>query len=136
MQRPILARGLATHPPVLPHAPSPSPSPSPTPAKATLTSPHTTTHTPPMSESADREARRALQRLRRAVEKATHELSAVEGALRHAEAGDFPASAFAEAARRLRDVVEFIDEQAMRLEEKILQSGGLEPGRVRRTGAG
>ena len=38
--------------------------------------------------------------------------------------------------RSVDAVVRFVDEQAERLEEKILHAGGLEPGRVRRTGAG
>ena len=83
--------------------------------------------------SVESEARKALTRLRRAVEKVEHELSAVEGALRTAEAGDFPADAFAEAEARLREIQSFVDEQAERLEEKMLHAGGLEPGRVRRT---
>lgn len=85
------------------------------------------------SQSAEGEARKALARLRRAVEKVDHELSAVEGALRHAEGNDFPADAFAEVQSKVADLTSFIDEQAERLEEKILHSGGLEPGRIRRS---
>ena len=87
-----------------------------------------------MSDSVEREARRALTRLRRAVEKSMAELESVGGALRHAEGSDFPAEAFDDAASKLHAVTEFIDEQSERLEEKILHAGGLEPGRVRRTG--
>lgn len=84
--------------------------------------------------SAEAEGRRALARLRRAVEKSERELDAVRGALRHAEGDDFPAEAFGDAAAHMRALLEFIDEQSARLEEKILTAGGLEPGRVRRTG--
>ncbi len=84
--------------------------------------------------SVESEARKALNRLRRAVEKAEHELAAVEGTLRHAEGSDFPAAEFLSMQSKLADIQAFIDEQAERLEEKILQSGGLEPGRVRRSG--
>lgn len=87
-----------------------------------------------MSDMATGGARRALARLMRAIEKATRELDAVDGALRHAEGEDFPAEAFAAAAARLREVAMFIEEQEQRLQEKILHAGGLEPGRVRRTG--
>ncbi len=87
-----------------------------------------------MTDPGVREARRALTRLRRAVEKTEAELGAVRGALRHAEGADFPAAEFDDAAANLAAVVQFVDEQAERLEEKILHSGGLEPGRVRRTG--
>jgi len=87
-----------------------------------------------MTETPEREARRALNRLRRAVEKSVAEIEAVEGALKHAEGSDFPHVAFDEAAAHLSAVIDFVDEQAERLEEKILHAGGLEPGRVRRTG--
>jgi hypothetical protein len=79
------------------------------------------------------EARRALNRLRRAVEKAESELDGVAGALRHAEGSDFPVAEFDEAAHRLRGVADFVDEQEQRLQEKILHAGGIEPGRVRRS---
>ena len=85
-------------------------------------------------DAAVREARRALARLRRAVEKTEHELAGVTGALRHAEGEDFPAVAYEDAAGHLRAVLAFVDEEAERLEEKVLHAGGLEPGRVRRSG--
>lgn len=87
-----------------------------------------------MSDAGVREARRALARLRRAVEKAERELNGVTGALRYAEGADFPAEAFDDGASHLRAVLAFIDEQSERLAEKVLQAGGLEPGRVRRSG--
>ncbi|HUF51378.1 MAG TPA: hypothetical protein VMN60_11115 [Longimicrobiales bacterium] len=83
-------------------------------------------------DDAAREARRALTRLQRALEKADAELSAVEGALRHAEGADFPAAEFGAAQEHLNGIAGFIEEQELRLQEKILQAGGLEPGRVRR----
>ncbi|CAN5756681.1 hypothetical protein BH23GEM10_BH23GEM10_01670 [soil metagenome] len=79
------------------------------------------------------DARRALNRLRRAVEKASAELETVAGALRHAEAGDFPAADFDAAQAQLLAVADFVDEQEQRLQEKILHAGGIEPGRVRRS---
>ncbi len=84
--------------------------------------------------SVESEARRALTRLARAAEKAARELEAVDGALRTAEGRDFPADAFAEAADHIAALQSFVDEQQQRLQEKILHAGGLEPGRVRRTG--
>jgi hypothetical protein len=81
---------------------------------------------------AAREARRALNRLMRALEKADAELDAVAGALRHAEAGDFPAAEFGDATAHLAAVAQFVEEQEQRLQEKILHAGGIEPGRVRR----
>jgi hypothetical protein len=83
-------------------------------------------------DTAAKEARRALNRLRHALEKADAELDAVAGALRHAEAGDFPAAEFEQARMHVRFVAQFVDEQEQRLQEKILHAGGIEPGRVRR----
>jgi Cdc6-like AAA superfamily ATPase len=82
--------------------------------------------------SAESEARKALNRLRRAAEKAERELGELEGALRHAEGTDFPEEDYATLRASLERVLEFTDEEARRLQEKILHAGGLEPGRVRR----
>lgn len=87
-----------------------------------------------MTSGIESGGRRALARLRRALEKSERELDAVAGALRHAEGTDFPADDFDDAAARLQGLLDFVDEQAARLEEKMLHAGGLEPGRVRRTG--
>jgi len=85
-----------------------------------------------MKGSAESEARKALNRLRRAVEKTQHELDAVRGALESAEGSDFPHQEFDAASNHLAAIESFIDEQAERIEEKMLASGGLEPGRIRR----
>ena len=82
--------------------------------------------------SAESEARKALARFRRAVEKAERELQALEGALARAEGEDFPTEAYAEVASALQRAIDFADEEGARLQEKILHTGGLEPGRVRR----
>lgn len=85
-----------------------------------------------MKGSAESEARKALNRLRRAVEKTGHELEAVRSALQHAEGTDFPHDAFNGAEQQLAALHAFIDEQAERIEQKMLSAGGLEPGRIRR----
>lgn len=82
--------------------------------------------------SAESEARKALARLGRAVEKAERELEALEGALKTAEGSDFPADRYAAVHGALSRVLDFTDEEGQRLQEKILHAGGLEPGRVRR----
>lgn len=87
-----------------------------------------------MPVSAESEARKALQRLRRAAEKSLREIDALEGALRRAEGDDFPAEAYAKLRAQLDQVSNFVDEESQRLQEKILHAGGLEPGRVRRGG--
>lgn len=84
--------------------------------------------------SAESEARKALNRLRRAAEKAERELASLEGALSRAEGEDFPSEVYERVEQALRSVIEFTDEEAGRLQEKILHAGGLEPGRVRRGG--
>lgn len=86
-----------------------------------------------MSTSAESEARRALNRLLRGVEKTQRELSSLEGALRHAEGDDFPADAYAEISALFDQVRDFAHEEGRRLQRKVLMAGGIEPGRIRRS---
>lgn len=81
------------------------------------------------------EARRALNRLRRAVEKGVREMEALEGALRAAEGDEFPEAVYAEVREALDAAARFCDEEGVRLQEKILHAGGLEAGRIRRSSA-
>ncbi len=83
-------------------------------------------------DSIEREAKKALMRLRRALEKAQREVDTLAGTIRHAEGSDFPVDAYATAEEQMEALVTFVDEEAERLQEKILHAGGLEPGRVRR----
>jgi hypothetical protein len=85
-----------------------------------------------MSDTAESLARKALNRLRHAAEKALREMDALEGALARAEGGDFPAASYAAMRGRLEELIGFTEEEGRRLQEKLLQAGGLEPGRVRR----
>ena len=89
-----------------------------------------------MVDSAEKEARKALARLRRAVEKSQKELESLVGAIRMAEGDDFPTEEYAEAEGHLRTLSDFLEEEGQRLEAKILQAGGLEPGRTRRSSVG
>ena len=86
-----------------------------------------------MVESTEKEARKALARLRRAVEKSQRELDALSGAIRHAEGDDYPKEEYEGVRDRMNEILEFLEEEGRRLEEKILHAGGLEPGRVRRS---
>ena len=86
-----------------------------------------------MTDSAESQARKALTRLRRATEKALRELDELEGALASVEGEDFPLLVYADLRARLTELLAFTDEESARLQEKILQAGGLEPGRVRRS---
>jgi hypothetical protein len=85
-----------------------------------------------MSDSAEGYARKALNRLRHAAEKALKEMDELEGALARAEAEDFPREAYDGMRTRLEELIAFTEEEGARLQEKILRAGGLEPGRVRR----
>ena len=85
-----------------------------------------------MTDAATSAARKALARLGRAAEKTLRELDALEGALVHAEAEDFPRERYDAMRDRLEAIASFVDEEGTRLQEKVLHSGGLEPGRVRR----
>lgn len=87
-----------------------------------------------MATSAESEARKALNRLRRAVEKARRELDDLEGALVHAEGEDFPHHEYERVREGMSVMLEFCDEEGRRLQRKILHAGGLEPGRIRRSG--
>lgn len=82
--------------------------------------------------TAEGEARRALARLGRSLEKAERELGELEGALCHAEGGDFPRDAYEGIRKSLQEARAFAEDEAERLQRKILEHGGLEPGRVRR----
>jgi len=56
----------------------------------------------------------------------------LEGALRHAEGSDFPEEDYRSLEEMLQRLLDFTEEEAARLQAKILHAGGLEPGRVRR----
>jgi len=88
----------------------------------------------PMS-SAESEARKALNRLLRAIEKSRRELESLEGALRHAEGEDFPRELYDQVGAQLDEVTAFVNDEGRRLQSKILQAGGIEPGRIRRGSA-
>ena len=85
-------------------------------------------------ESAEREARRALARLQRSLEKTKRELRTLRGALETAEGEDFPGEEYRAVEDLLRQAGEFASHEGSRLQAKILAAGGVEPGRVRRTG--
>ena len=85
-----------------------------------------------MSDAAISGSRKALNRLRRALEKTTSELRKLQGSLSHAEGDDFPTADYDKAREELESVNKFVEEEAQRLQAKILAAGGLEPGRVRR----
>lgn len=86
-----------------------------------------------MSDAAISEARKALNRLRRAAAKALHEMELLEGAIGRAEGGDFPKDDYTAARGLLAELLGFTDREAARLQRRVLNSGTFEPGRVRRS---
>jgi hypothetical protein len=59
-------------------------------------------------------------------------MEALQGALRHAEGPDFPIEEYDTVNDALASLERFVEEEGERLQRKILEQGGLEPGRVRR----
>ncbi|MBT8398285.1 MAG: hypothetical protein HKO65_16820 [Gemmatimonadetes bacterium] len=84
-------------------------------------------------ESPEKEGRKALNRLRRSLEKCGREVDALEGSIRHAEGEDFPAEEYEAVRGKLQEIAEFLEEEGARLEAKVLERGGLEPGRLKRS---
>lgn len=80
------------------------------------------------------ETRRALARLRRAVEKARREVRGLRETLDPAEADGFPGDDYAAMAEHLAAVTELVNREQARQQAKILRGGGIAPGRLRRSG--
>lgn len=89
-----------------------------------------------MSDAATSEARKALNRLRRAAAKALHELELLEGAIGRTEGQDFPKDDYTAVRGLLADLLGFTDREAARLQQKVLHSGTFEPSWVRRSRPG
>jgi hypothetical protein len=84
--------------------------------------------------SADSEARKALNRLQRALEKSRRELRSLSGAVERDGTSDHPAAAYSEAEAQLEALLAFTRDEGARLQERVLRGGGLEPGRLRSFG--
>lgn len=82
-------------------------------------------------KTAESEARKGLDRPFRVIKKAERCLHALDAVLRHTEQENFPDALHETAVNFLGAVVNFADEEGERLREKILYSGGFEPGRVK-----
>ena len=81
----------------------------------------------------EREARRALARLRRALVKARRELDAMRTALISAEGDEFPQDDYADRDEQLASINEWLNGEEARLRTKVLRAGGIDPGRLRRS---
>lgn len=80
------------------------------------------------------ETRRALARLRRAVEKARREVRGLRESLDPAEGDGFPGDDYAAMDEHLAAVSELVNSEQSRQRAKILRAGGIGPGRLRRAG--
>ena len=79
------------------------------------------------------ETRRALARLRRAIEKARREIRGLRELLDESEAEGYPADDYAEMDDHLSSVTELIHREQARQQAKILRSGGIAANRLRRS---
>ena len=84
----------------------------------------------------DADIRRALNRLRRALEKARREVRSLREALEQSEAEGFPGDDYAEMDDHLAAVVELVNREQARQQAKILRAGGITSGRLQRRSDG
>lgn len=86
--------------------------------------------------AAESDARRALNRLRRALEKSRRELTLLAGAGQRMEGGSFPVAEYREAEDQMDRILDFLAEEERRLQSSLLQKSGIDVGRLRRGGEG
>lgn len=79
------------------------------------------------------ETRRALARLRRALEKARREVRGLREGLDESEADGYPADDYAEMEGHLDAVTELVNREQTRQQAKILRAGGIGSGGLRRS---
>ena len=77
------------------------------------------------------ETRRALARLRRAIEKARREIRGLRELLDRSEAEGYPADDYAEMDEHLSAVTDLVGREQARQQAKILRSGGISANRLR-----
>jgi len=82
------------------------------------------------------DARKALNRLRRALEKGRRELTSLADAGQRVEGGSFPAAEYRDAESQMDRILDFLSEEERRLQASLLRRGGIDVGRVRRQGGG
>ncbi|MDE2676498.1 MAG: hypothetical protein OXI76_01185 [Gemmatimonadota bacterium] len=79
------------------------------------------------------ETRRALARLRRALEKARREVRGLREGLDESESDGYPGDDYAEMEEHLGAVTDLVNREQARQQAKILRSGGIGPGRLQRS---
>lgn len=80
------------------------------------------------------ETRRALARLRRALEKAKREVRGLREGLDESEADGYPGDEYAEMEEHLGAVTDLVNREQARQQAKILRAGGMASGGLRRSG--
>ena len=80
------------------------------------------------------EARRALTRLRRALEKSRREIRGLRELLDQSEADGYPGDDYAEMDDHLAAVVDMVHREQARQQAKVLRAGGIGTGRLDRSG--
>ena len=74
----------------------------------------------------ENECRKAINRLRRSVEKSGRELESLKQAICKVEKEDFPNQQYRDASNNLKKIEEFLDGESERLQEKIFSFSGLD----------
>ena len=82
------------------------------------------------------DTRRALARLRRAIEKAKREVRGLREALDESESDGYPGDDYAEMEEHLGAVTDLVNREQARQQAKILRAGGIGPGRLQRSAPG
>jgi hypothetical protein len=80
------------------------------------------------------EARKALNRLRRSLEKGRRELTSLAEARKRMEGGGFPTAEFREAEEQMDRILDFLSEEERRLQAGLLGRGGIDAKRLRSSG--
>ena len=86
------------------------------------------------TKTPEAETRRALARLRRALEKARREVRGLREGLEESEADGFPGDDYAAMEEHLGAATELVNREQARQQAKILRAGGIASGRLRRSG--
>ena len=89
----------------------------------------------PQMKPTDADIRRALARLKRALEKSRREIRSLREMLEQSEADGFPGDDYAEMDELLGRVVAMAKSEQARQQAKVLRAGGLSPGQLGRFGA-
>ena len=80
----------------------------------------------------ENECRKAINRLRRSVEKSGRELESLKQAIYKFEKENFPNQQYKDVSNNLKKIEEFLDSESERLQEKVFSLSGLDPEHISR----